>query len=175
MKKINFFPAGFSLIELLVVVAISMILLGTTISSLISFNERRSVTNAVDELKSQIQTAKSKAQAGDLGGCSQLAGYSLKTYLNGNFTEISLQAVCGVGTADAAQVQVLSSGVTVTPDLDATFQVLNAGVQFAAGGTSQEITITNGTYIYTFVLYREGRSDVGTWNENQDPPPAEPF
>ncbi|OGJ38331.1 MAG: hypothetical protein A2383_03680 [Candidatus Pacebacteria bacterium RIFOXYB1_FULL_39_46] len=176
IKKNIFFPVGFSLIELLVVVAISMILLSVAISSLITFNERRSITNAVDELKSQIQTAQSKAQAGDLGGCNQLAGYSLQTYLNGNVTEISMQASCGVGIPDTAQIQSLPAGVTVTPDLDANFQVLNAGVQLPSGVASQDFTIANNTHSYVFTLYREGRTSEGAWQENQLPVgPVSPF
>ncbi|HEX9817853.1 MAG TPA: prepilin-type N-terminal cleavage/methylation domain-containing protein [Patescibacteria group bacterium] len=163
MKRIPPSSTGFSLIELLVVIAISLILLGGAISALVTFNERRSVTNAVDELKTMLQAAQSKARAGDLGGCDQLAGYRLQTYLNGNVTEMSLQAVCSAGVATAAQLQALPVGVTITPNLDATFQVLNAGVQLPNGVASIDLTIANNTHSYLITLYREGRINEGAW------------
>jgi prepilin-type N-terminal cleavage/methylation domain-containing protein len=157
------FQLGFSFIELLVVVAVSLLLLGGAISALIGFNERRAVTSAVDELKTIIQIAQSKAMAGDLGGCTQLAGYHLQSYLNGNATETSLQAVCGAGTADQAQIQTLPTGVTVDPNLDVVFQVLNAGLQLPAGVASQDITVSNDLHVFVFTLYREGRINQGAW------------
>jgi prepilin-type N-terminal cleavage/methylation domain-containing protein len=163
MKKTPPSLTGFSLIELLVVIAISLILLGGAISALVTFSERRSVTNAVDELKTILQTAQSKAQAGDLGGCTQLAGYQLQTYLNSNVTEMSLQAVCGVGEAESAQIQTLPPGVTVSPNLDATFQVLNAGVILPGGAGDIDLTVANNTHSYLINLSREGRVSEGVW------------
>ena len=163
MKKLA--QTGFSLIELLVVVAVSLILLNGAISALTGFNERRSVTNAVDELKTIIQTAQSKARSGDLGGCTKLSGYQLQTYLNNNVTEVSLQAVCVEGTANDAQIQILPVRVTVTPNLNAIFQVLNAGVLFPddEGAWSVDLTVTNDTHNYLIVLYREGRIGDTGW------------
>lgn len=158
------FSSGFSLIELLVVIVISLLLVGGAIAALTNYTDRRSVSSAVEELKTHFQSAQAKAKSGDLGGCDQLAGYRVQTYLVGGSTEASLQAVCGAGTADTAQLNTLPAGVTVSPNLDLVFQVLNAGVVIGDGtAAEQEITVSNGTNTYLFTLFREGRVNEGAW------------
>lgn len=157
------FQRGFTLIELLVVTAISLILLSGGIAAFSNFSDRRSVTNATEELKTYFQQAQNKANSGDLGGCTQLSGYRLITYVVGNNTQGSVQAVCSSGTASGAQTFELPAGVVVNPDLDLTFQVLNAGVQLPGNAASQEITLTHNNDIYAFTIYREGRFSEGAW------------
>jgi prepilin-type N-terminal cleavage/methylation domain-containing protein len=156
--------AGFSLLELLVVTAISLVILGGAIAAFTTFADRRSVSNTVGELKIYLQRAQSRARSGDLAGCDQLAGYQVQTYLSGtNQTQLSLQAVCSSGTATAATTYDLPSGVTVSPNLNVTFDVLNGGAQLDGGAASQDITVTGGSYVYQFTLYREGRMSEGVW------------
>lgn len=163
MSDARFFP-GFSLIELLIVITISLLLVGGTIAALGNYTDKRSVGSAAEELKIYFQSAQAKAKSGDLGGCDQLTGYRVQTYLVGSTIETSLQAVCGAGTADGAQVNTLPVGVTVSPNLDLVFQVLNAGVVIGNGTQSElEITVSNGTNTYLFTLFREGRVSEGAW------------
>ncbi|HCR81775.1 MAG: hypothetical protein UY13_C0001G0065 [Candidatus Pacebacteria bacterium GW2011_GWB1_47_8] len=154
---------GFTLIELLVVVVISIVLLGNGLIAFSNFTEKRAVINAVDELKTYFQLAQTKTAAGDLGGCEQLNGYRVQTYLVGTATEVSLQAVCGAGTANTAQTFQLPAHVTVSPNIDTTFQVLNAGVTLPGGAASQDIVVANNENNYLFTLYREGRVSEGAW------------
>ncbi len=152
---------GFTLIELLVVIAISLVVLGGALAAFINYSERRSVLNAANELKTYLVAAQNRANAGDLGGCDQLAGYRVQTYLNGNVTEMSSQAVCETGTADTARIQQLPGGVTVSPNVDVTFQVLNAG--FNLDDASEDVTVSGGSNSYLFTIYREGRVSEGDW------------
>jgi hypothetical protein len=76
---------------------------------------------------------------------------------------MSLQAVCGVGEAESAQIQTLPPGVTVSPNLDATFQVLNAGVILPGGAGDIDLTVANNTHSYLINLSREGRVSEGVW------------
>jgi type II secretory pathway pseudopilin PulG len=163
MTHFRSFSAGLSLIELLVVMTISLIMLGGGIAAFSDFSDRRSVTSAVEELKTYFQVAQTKANAGDLGGCTQLSGYQLQSYLNGLVTEVALQAVCSAGTASAAEIHSLSAGVIVSPNIDMVFQVLNGGVQLPADAASEEITVTNGDHAYLFTLSRDGTISEGAW------------
>jgi len=153
--------AGFTLIELLVVVTIAMLVLGGALAAFINFTDRRAVLNGVGELKTYLDRAQARARTGDVGGCDELVGYRVQTYLNNNVTELSFQAVCETGTPNTAQVVYLPSGVTVSPNLDLTFSVLNAGVDL--GAASQDITVANDSHSYLFTLYQEGRMSEGDW------------
>lgn len=163
MKSQPPFSAGFSLLELLIVITISLVLIGGGIAAFLNFSDRRTVIASVGELKTYFQRAQSKAAGGDLDDCEQLSGYRVETSVSGTTTSVSLQAECSLGTASAAQITTLIEGVIVTPNIDAFFQVLNAGVQLPNGAASVDITVTNGENIYLFTLYREGRVSEGAW------------
>lgn len=156
-------PPGFTLIELLVVIGISLVLLGGALAGFLTFSDRQRAIGAVQELKTHFLTAQSKANSGDLGGCEQLTGYRIQTYLTGSVTELSLQAVCAVGTPNTAQVIAFSPGVLIDPNLDVTFLVLNGGVELPDAAASQEITVSSGASEYAFILYREGMASEGGW------------
>lgn len=159
----RFYSHGFTLIELLVVIAISLVMLGGALAAFLNFTERQKVVTAVEELKAHFATAQAKASSGDLGGCTQLRGYRVQTYLNGSITEVSTRAACATGTADTASVGALGSGVTVSPNLDITFLVLNSGAELPDSAASLEITVASGLNEYSFLLYREGRVSEGAW------------
>lgn len=154
---------GFSLIELLVTVTITLVLIGGALAAFTRYSDRQAVTSAVEELKVAFQSAQTKAAAGDLGGCDRLAGYRVQTYLVGNETQISLQAVCATGEPSPAKIQSLSPAVTVSPSLDIVFQVLNAGAILADDAATQDIVVQQSEHTYLFTLSREGRVNEGTW------------
>jgi prepilin-type N-terminal cleavage/methylation domain-containing protein len=155
--------AGFSLIELLVVIVISLVLLGGALTAFTRYSDRRAVSGSVEELKTYLQSAAAKANAGDLDACTQLAGYRVQTYAVGSVTQVALQAVCTAGTPSEAQLNELPPGITVSPNLNMVFQVLNAGVTLPENAASQNITVTNGTHSYQFTIFREGRVSEGAW------------
>lgn len=154
---------GFSLIELLIVVTIALVLVGGALTAFTRFSDRRAVASSAEELKVYLQRAQTRANAGDLDTCTQLAGYRVQSFLVASTTTIALQAECAAGDASAAQTYELPPGVTVTPNVDALFQVLNAGVVLPEDAASQEITVSNGTYTTSFTLFREGRMSEGVW------------
>lgn len=154
---------GFSLIELLVSIVIMLILLASALGSFLRYSEKRAIITTVDELKTYFQRAQSEAKSGDLGGCSQLAGYRVQTYSVGSNVELSLQPVCTTGIANAAKTYSFPTGITVSPTLDYTFQVLQGGVTLPSAAVSENITISNGQNSYMFTIYREGRWSEGAW------------
>lgn len=76
VKKINRSQlAGFTLIELIVAVAISVTIVGLSIASFLEFNDRQRMANAKKELEMMINLTVNQAQAGKMGACKKLVGY----------------------------------------------------------------------------------------------------
>ena len=162
-KLTNKKKQGFTLIELLVAVAISLILMSSIIGTFLNYLDKRKVSNSVDELKTFFQRAQAEASSGDLGGCDQLSGYRVMTYQVGEITELSLQATCSIGTADAAETYEFARRVNISPTIDYNFNVLHAGVDLPGGAASEAINVSNETNSFTFTIYREGRFSEGDW------------
>lgn len=154
---------GFTLIELLVAVTISLILISGAVGTFLNYLDKRKVSNSVDEIKTYFQRAQAEANSGDLGGCNQLSGYRVRTYLVGEITELSMQALCSVGTANAAETYEFAERVIISPTIDYNFNVLHAGVDLPGGAASEAINIANETNSFTFTIYREGRFSEGAW------------
>lgn len=133
---------GFSLIELLVVVAISMGVIGAIVVNYNSFNEGQKLRQAALTLKSDLRLAQSRAITGlkPSAGCTSLRGYTVTFNQNG----YSVQALCTEGLAGQAVTVSLPGSVTFSPVPGAlTFAVLN-------GTASSAVTLTlagiNNTY-----------------------------
>ncbi|MCC6711198.1 MAG: hypothetical protein IT416_02485 [Candidatus Pacebacteria bacterium] len=154
---------GFSLIELLVAVTVMMILLSGALAFFLDYLDKRAVNNSVDEIKTYFQRALSDAKSGSLGGCDQLNGYRVTSAQAANIVTVTLQADCTVGTPNPAVTFDLAPNVSVTPNLNMIFKVLNAGVELPGGVASQDITVANDNNVYVFTIYREGRFSSGSW------------
>jgi hypothetical protein len=76
---------------------------------------------------------------------------------------VSLQADFTIGTPNPAVTFELSPNVSITPNLNMVFKVLNAGVELPGGVASQDITVANDNNVYVFTVYREGRVSSGSW------------
>jgi prepilin-type N-terminal cleavage/methylation domain-containing protein len=83
--------AGFSLIELLVSVALVMLVVGLGVPAYLRFKDRQQVQQAKQQLETMIQMAKSKAQSGQMGACTQLSGYQIAALSS---DEVRIREVC---------------------------------------------------------------------------------
>jgi len=154
---------GFTLVELLVTVVITLILLSGALGFFLAYADKRDVNNTINEVKTLFQKAQAAARSGDLDGCDQLSGYRVASYQVGSITEISFQAECVAGTANPAETFQFPRGVEISPDLNYLFKVLHAGVDLPAAASSETITVSNTNNSYSFVIYREGRFSAGDW------------
>lgn len=159
---LNEMKKGFTLIELLVSITILMVLIGLAVISFLDYSEKRSVSNAAGELKATFSSLKNSAQAGSLGGCTELGGYRLQTATTESGSQIITQAICLAGTANSAETIVLDD-VTISPVLDITFNTLGKGLDLDGGVTSQTITVNREEYIYSFDVFRDGQVSEGAW------------
>lgn len=113
---------GFTLIELIITIAVSMLLVGGAVAGYNSFNDTQVLKQAGLSLKNNLQFASVKAQAVDkpVSDCTELIGYRV-TFTSSSY---SIAAQCTEG-ALAMQTIALPSGFTFSPvPADITFVVL---------------------------------------------------
>lgn len=154
--------AGFTLIEMVVVVGLMGLLLGGSIVGYRKFNDRQLVIQAGKEFISVLRTAQKRASVGDkpdVVGCNggqTLDGYRVQAL--SDESTYTLSAVCD-GSSVSTQSYSIASAVIFKQNVDVQFQVLSRGVIFGAGGSS--VTLQMGTaqspgYLYTVQVTRSG-------------------
>ena len=143
---------GFSLLEMLVVVTISMGVIGAIVVNYNSFNEGQKIRQAALTLKSNFRLAQSRAITGlkPSAGCTSLRGYTVTFNQNG----YSIQASCTEGLVGSTVDVVLPNSVTFSPvPSPLSFAVLN-------GTASSATTITLSGVNNTFELQVSSSGDV---------------
>lgn len=124
---------GFTLVELLIAIAISALLLGIGLSRYLSFNQNQTLHQAAQNLRNNLRTAANRAMTGEkpTSGCAQLDGYQV-TFTVSSY---SIQAKCGVGLAGTATTVTLPSALSLAlfPASPTTvlFKVLGSGADSA--------------------------------------------
>lgn len=121
---------GFTIIELLVAMSITLLLAGGVVAAFNNFNDNQRVQQGAITLKSNLRFAQNKAISGEKPtGCGTLTGYTV-TFAA---TSYAMQAVCdGVPTGGIVTFS-LPAGIAFSPTPSAiSFTVLNG----RAGGSS---------------------------------------
>lgn len=104
---------GYSLIELLVVMAIIGILFSVGYLSFQGYSRRQAVTSVIRLVQSDLRTAQEDASAGNLpAGCSGLSGYQFSVTGSTSY-EIDISAVCSPNPNPVKAVT-LPSGVLIS-------------------------------------------------------------
>lgn len=149
---------GFTLIELVVSVAIMGILVGGGIAAYRTFNTKQLVINAGKEYVQLLRVAQKKAKSGEKpAGCTTLSGYRVSVLANGS--RVSTYVLCDGGDVvifdsekDFASEVIFSQNATLD------FQVLLGGV---VGFGTVTITNLNASSSYEVQITSEG-SITGT-------------
>lgn len=119
---------GFSLIELLVSIAILLLLLGMGIANYISFNDRQKLTQAAELVREAVESAQVSARSGKMRGCSSLVAYQIDFYNDNGTGVIEIKPRC-------------SDGSNGNPDELRTMQI-SGGVGFLASNTLYSRAVT---------------------------------
>ena len=149
---------GFSLIELMVTVTILLLVMGGGIAGYLVFNEKQTVLEATNLLKTYFHKAQSQAKTGNISSCAALAGY--RVTVAGSPEVVTLQERCVDGSVGSSENETLSSSVSVTP-VDVTYKVLHGGVIGAESGLNVDVAGSNRTYRFT--LTEGGEISEGDW------------
>ncbi|GEM_PF-1066908 len=173
--------AGFSLIELLVVTAIIIMLVGISIAGFIRFNERQQVESAAKQVQTLFRTAQAKAQIREIptGTCDTLDGYMVRFQTSPtNSVELVVQCTNGVPPEGLVQdhlsisAYTVPDGIVITRDPEfesVLFRPLRGGARIhnssGAGAEldSTEVSVANstGSPNYVFTIYNSGLISEG--------------
>lgn len=165
-------PAGFTIIELLVVISIVLLTIGAGISGFINFNDRQQVQTTVKDVQELMRSAQIKARSGeganDCGVTNKLKGYQVTS----DISAVILNRICvnpstNVVTSTTERSRVTLNKVTVTrsPSNTITFLALKGGVDLG-GGVPILVTVT-GQYSsasYQFQVLTTGEITEGAFN-----------
>lgn len=163
--------AGFTLIEMVVTVAVALLLVGGGIAGYITFNSRQKAISAAREFETLIQTTESKIQSGVLGVCSQLEEYRMTFNTSVNPVQVNMIEVCAPGdpATPTAVTYLLPEGVTLAFNPVITsirFKILAGGLLFSSGDSSVEFQFSdesNPTDIYVITISEGGDVSEGVW------------
>ncbi len=158
---------GFTLIELMVVVSISIILMGSAMAGFINFRARQQVLADAKDVQQLIRSAQVKARLQDVpdvvaatptychSDSSRLQGYRVKF---SSATALSLVPLCG-GTLATATEQTASSTLTVANSTlsiasvslpqNFSFYTLQRGTNIPS---DRVVTLTGSGYKYCFTV-----------------------
>lgn len=141
---------GFTLVEILVALAISLVLLGLVIVGYRKFLERRNLSLVTSELKSQLRLVRSKAMSGEKpsADCQVLNGYRV---LEEGGTLAYLPICSGVDyqqgketisiTNDFDEIDIISVDSFVFSALDGSLEEGVVTVEVNYGGTTGQLEI----------------------------------
>ena len=131
--------AGFTLIELIVVVSIIAILSGSSIAAFTKFNERQALGNDARQLVTELIKAKNLAASMQYPtGCLMLRGINIKSVsIAGSLSGTQIVSMCDTGNVSQAILLTLKSSVFSAP-LDITFL---PGSGYLLAGVDQSTTI----------------------------------
>lgn len=150
---------GFTLIEILIVITITVLLVGGGIAAFINFNERQAILNSAKEVQIFLRSAQTKAKVGQKPtGCNQLEAYRVSGNVNGN--TLQLLAVC-VGAEVAVSDYSLPDNLVFQSGVDLSFLVLQGGVSAAQ---TVSLESTRG-YHYEFEVTQGGEITQGELSE----------
>lgn len=133
---------GFTLLEMLVVVSITLGVMGAIVVNYNSFNDTQKLRQAALSLKSNLRLAQSRAVSGvkPNSGCTSLAGYRV-TFAASSYV---IQAVCTEGLVGQIVDTQLPAGVTFSPAPGAVTYAVITGT--AAGATTITMSAAGRTY-----------------------------
>jgi prepilin-type N-terminal cleavage/methylation domain-containing protein len=160
LRKLTF-QAGYTLIELIVVIALIGLMTGASIAGFNTLNQKQIVTTGGKELASVLRTAQNRAVSGIKPTgvtCTTLLGYRVTGTANGS--AYSLDVVCNNGGAPVVttiKTYNLPVNITFSASIAPTFGVLTAGVS-----GSGDMVIRSSVHTYTIRVNATGDiTDVG--------------
>lgn len=141
---------GFTLIEIIVSVALLLLLSGLFIANYTGFNSSQTVKQAASSLVRNFQGVRTRAASGAKPtGCDTLVGYTVKFPDSSTYTS---QASCSNGDVGDITTYPLPASVTFSPTpLPVTFYALDRGAS-----TDQTIILTGFGTTATVVVATSG-------------------
>jgi prepilin-type N-terminal cleavage/methylation domain-containing protein len=145
------FAPGYTLLEVLVVVAIVAVLFGVGIAAYSRFDRVRKVEQAALTFGMDLRKTQKKADAGEkpIGSCTSgevLDGYYIFANVGNNYADESY--VCSGATSFHQQLDLINGANFATSILEVTFQTIGRGVKVASGHDQTIISDANSSAQY---------------------------
>lgn len=148
---------GFTLIELIITVAISAIVVGGSIAGFVGFTDRQDVLNTAKLAQQMMRNAQSKARVREVPtGCSSpLTSYEVWSTAG----QLRLSAICttrqqvGLALAIPTDITFTASPGTFTY---VRFSTLEDGVDFSPATTSRTLIFSKGSNSFQFTINSSG-------------------
>mgnify|MGYP001584132449 CR=1 FL=1 len=136
-RTVKFF--GFTLIELMVVMAMISLMAGGSIAAYLRFNTNQELDNDARQLMTEFSKARSSAATLQYpSGCSGLTGVRVRSIVIGDILNgMETTTLCDSGNVVGQSIQILKSSVFTLP-FDITFL---PGSGYLSTGTDQSVTI----------------------------------
>ena len=146
---------GFTLIELIVVLAVAAVISVIGIAAFVSYNQTQSLNTAAADIANMFNVAKSRAASGvkpTTAPCSvqTLNGYRISIIASSTY---QLDAVCPSGTSNILTNTLPSTIIFTSPSTAFTFSVLTGGfsgagtIVLSGFGQSKTITVDSSGYV----------------------------
>jgi len=162
---------GFTLIEMLVTVAIMMMLVGIGTANFIKYQEKKQVKEAAEQLRQLFVSAKVKAaarQTPQSEHCAPLPDVLAQKYpifafhlINVGTKTVEVHPVCGTSQANAVEEETflidhytLPQDIVLDDSLSIYFYSLHNGVDLGGSSSSKVIKVANSRYAYQFQIDR---------------------
>ena len=145
---------GFTLIEMMISVAIGALLLGGGIAAYNNFDRKQKVQSAGRELVLALSSAQKRADSGERPvGCGSLEAWAVRRV---NVLSYETAVVCDGGVYTVVATKNLPSSVEVTTGFDLRFLVLTGGV---GGPGTIDLEDLDGTTLYQVEVTAAGAVD----------------
>lgn len=133
--------AGFTLIELMMVMVIIILVSGGSLTAYLNFNKTQSTINDARKLVAEIYRVRTLAATLQYpSDCTSLTGYNLKSSLvNSDLSGMSVSVLCSPANVEIPDTQILTNSVFVSP-LNLIFK---PGTGYLSTGSDIVITIAN--------------------------------
>lgn len=153
---INRESGGFTLIELIVVIAIIIILSGVSLAAYFRFSQRQAMMNDARNFSTMLRRV--QAMAKNLvypSGCSGLSGYRVYSCLN--CQNVSAEAVCSSGDVTVIDDEQVLAKAVFSEAISVVFTAGSGGVTPAG-----VFSISNSSDDYTVVVKMDENGNIST-------------
>lgn len=166
--------SGFTLIEMLITITISLLIISIGVANYLDFNARQKILGAAKELEVLIQSAQAKARGGDLADCDKLDSYQISLNLSANPVAVALQPNCVdinlgtayLGTTIKSYTLITEVVLETLPAItEIKFPVLNGGIIFPGNVPNVALTFSSPSISkkYQLILSKGGDLSEGVW------------
>ncbi len=170
---------GFTLVEMLVAVTLSLLMIAIGIPSYLNFNERKQIEETYKQMELKLSQVVTMSSKGNLGGCNQLLGYEIWSGYPGAIDDenggdnLFIREICGDPANETPRATVTQApSFYELPDdveiddpavFDFAIDTLTKRLTQSGANGPWTITLSKGGRQYQFEIDSSGSFSSGSW------------